>query len=348
MDVINAIDNWISYDFEERSKFVSRLLSKVRLNLLSADALNSILENNVSISKINDCIAILKNVFKNNIGSIKNKLSRYCSQDTFKILLSGGCINHQNGRKISDVTKQIDVKNINNQTTDLLRIKREGHVSVYCRGAVYVFGGFYENKKFQKSVEKYSLTTNKWEIVGEMFDDRRGFDVCRFMNQLLIYGGCDDTLNPFYSCKNFDTKNNKWYEVARMNKAKVFAASTVYEGRIVVSGGCINNDFNVNIKTIEAYDPFANSWSAMPSMIEGRCSHSSVALRNKLFVFGNYCGQNNKRCEVFDSISKNFVMIKRFPSTLTFDLGFAKTFAIGNKLITLGVNSSTSLYQGRV
>ena len=37
-------------------------------------------------------------------------------------------------------------------------------------------------------------------------------------------------------------------------------------------------------------------------------------------------------------------MIKRFPSTLTFDLGFAKTFAIGNKLITLGVNSSTSLY----
>ena len=41
MEVINAIDIWISYDSKERSKFARRLLSKVRLNLLSIDALKN-------------------------------------------------------------------------------------------------------------------------------------------------------------------------------------------------------------------------------------------------------------------------------------------------------------------
>ena len=345
-EVINAINNWISYDFEERIKFASRLLSKVRLNLLSVDALNCILESNVSISKIDDCVAILKNVLKNNKSSLKNKLSRYWSQDMYKIILSGGYKNQTSFSNVSDVTKQIDVKNLNNmKNIDPLKIKRATHRSVYCRAAVYVFGGLDENKQPIKSIEKYSFATNRWYIVGEMFDDRRGFDVCRFMDHLLIFGGCDYTLNPFYSCRNFDTKDNKWYKVARMNKARVFAASTVYEERIVVSGGMINNDFSISLNTVEAYDPFADTWSSMPNMIEGRSYHSSVALRNKLFVFGSLSGQGRRSCEVFDSSCKKFVVIKRFSSTLTFDLkNVANTFSIGSKLITIGDISSTVLY----
>ena len=219
IEVFNAADNWIAHDFEERRKFASRLLAKVRLNLLSVDALNCILESNVSISKIDDCVAILKNVLKNNKSSLKNKLSRYWSQDMYKIILSGGYKNQTSFSNVSDVTKQIDVKNLNNmKNIDPLKIKRATHRSVYCRAAVYVFGGLDENKQPIKSIEKYSFATNRWYIVGEMFDYRRGFDVCRFMDHLLIFGGCDNTLNPFYSCKNFmtvlyyDAEKDEWSE----------------------------------------------------------------------------------------------------------------------------------------
>ena len=346
MEVINAIDFWISYDAEERNEFAGKLLSKVRLNLLSVDALNSVLNSYKTLNDIDDCFAQLTNILKNNKSSSKTKQSRYCSQDMYSFILSGGCINNQNGRKIIDVIKQIDVKNFNNvKYVDTLRIKREGHVSVYCRGAVYVFGGNDEKKQLLKSVAKYSLATSRWDKVGEMFDWRRGFDVCRFMDKFLIFGGCDNYLNPFYSCKIFDTTDNKWYEVAKINKARIKSASTVYEGRIVVSGGCIeNNRFNVT-NTVEAYDPFADTWSSMPNMIEGRFSHCSVSIRNKLYVLGSNDGQGSKKCEVFDFSCKKFVMIKPFPSTFNFDLNYVfNTFSIGNKIITIGNNSSTALY----
>ena len=344
MEVINAIDNWISYDFEKRSKFSSRLLSKVHLNLLSAKALNSILDSELSVSKIDDCVAILTKDFTKNKSSFKNKLSRYCSQNMYNIILSGGFIKKVNVFKVSDVTNKIDIKNFNNvKYMNPIRIKRRNHKSVYCNGEVYVFGGFDVNKQFIKTVDKYSLATNNWEIVGEMFDYRKGFNVCRFIDKVYIFGGCGKSWNPLYSCDIFDTNNNKWYEVAKTNEARINAASTVYEEKIIVSGGW-NNNIDLNLKTVVAYDPLSNTWSSMRNMIKDRCGHSSIAVKNKLFVLGSYDGKGSESCEVFDSNCKNFVMIKRFPSTLTFDLGFAKTFAIGNKLITLGNISSTALY----
>ena len=74
-------------------------------------------------------------------------------------------------------------------------------------------------------------------------------------------------------------------------------------------------------------------------MIEGRYCHSSVAIKNKLFVFWSRDGKGSKSCEIFDSSGKNFVMLKQFPSTLTFDLkNLANTFFVWNKLITIGHN----------
>ena len=342
VEVINAVNNWISYDFEERSKFANRLLSKVRLNLLSIVALNSILESELSISKIDDCVSILTKGFKNNESCFKNKRSRYCTQDMYNLILSGGNIKN----KVSDVTNQFNVKNFNNvKQIDPLRIKRAIHRSVYCRGEVYVFGGFNESHHVVKSVEKYSLATNRWEIIAEMFDDRKGFEVCRFNNKLYVFGGCDKEMNQFLSCKMFNTNNNIWYGIKRMNKARISVASTIYEERIVVSGGMINDGMINIVKTVDAYDPFANSWSSMPNMIKARCNHSSVAVRNKLFVIGSDDWNGSKSCEVFDSSYKKFVMLKKLPSAFTFNLRFvANTFSIGNKLITIGYKSSTALY----
>ena len=141
----------------------------------------------------------------------------------------------------------------------------------------------------------------------------------------------------------FDTNNNKRYEVAKPIKARINAASTVYEEKIIVSGGW-NNNIDLNLKTVVAYDPLSNTWSSMRNMIKDRCGHSSIAVKNKLFVLGSYDGKGSESCEVFDSNCKNFVMIKRFPSTFKFNLSLAETFSIGNKLVTVGNYSSTVLY----
>ena len=85
-----------------------------------------------------------------------------------------------------------------------------------------------------------------------------------------------------------------------MNKRRKAASCTVFEGKIVVSGG-----FSLN--TVESYDFYANKWTYLPSMIEYRSFHASVSMGNKLFVIGGY---EISSCEVFNIVSRKFCSIK--------------------------------------
>ena len=111
-------------------------------------------------------------------------------------------------------------------------------------------------------------------------------------------------------CMEFDTKYNKWSQVARMNEVRSYAASAVFEGKVVVSGG----NFGEIKNTVEAYDRVDNSWTPMPNMIKRRNGHASVGMRNKLFVIGCEDARNRSSCEVFDSNSEKFVALKKPPS----------------------------------
>ena len=154
MEVFNAINNWIRHDLKEKIKFSSKLLSKVRFNLISADALKSISESDEYFSKIDDCVSILTNALKNNKSSVKNKLSRYCTQSMYSIILSGGYINQLNDIIVSNATNEINARNFNNvKYINSLNNERIDHKSVYCKGAVYVFGGYDKNNQLVKYVE---------------------------------------------------------------------------------------------------------------------------------------------------------------------------------------------------
>ena len=80
------------------------------------------------------------------------------------------------------------------------------------------------------------------------------------------------------------------------------ASAAVFEGRIVVSGG-YNDDGRLD--TVEAYDHVADTWTNMPDMTQFRCHHKSVAVKNKLFVIGDY----DKSNEVFDSFTNKFTLV---------------------------------------
>ena len=308
LEVIKSIDSWISYDIEKRSKFASFLISKIRLNLLSDNTINYILNKSLSFSKINGIASIFKHCLKkeNNFHQ-SSYLGRHCSQNNFNIIVAGG-FSCKQVKVVSDI-QQIDGRNLNSiKEISSMKYNRQHHRSVYCRGAIYVFGGFDENKKFVKSIDKYSLVTNKWENVSEMLDYRIFFCVSRFIDQVFIIGGRDDNWRPFNSTLKYDTKVNKWSEVTRMNKARVACSCAIYEGRVVVSGGW--NKQNNGLKTVEAYDYVRDKWSSMPNMIEGRYLHSIVAMKNKLFVLGGCRGRADKvtSCEIFDSESKKFFL----------------------------------------
>ena len=113
-----------------------------------------------------------------------------------------------------------------------------------------------------------------------MYDDRCDFCVCSFIDSIYLIGGF--LREETDTCLEFKTIDKSWKTISKMNQLRSDASCVVFEGRIVVSGGWSNVNFN----TVEAYDPLADTWSPMPSMIERRYRHTSTAMRNKLFIVG--------------------------------------------------------------
>ena len=127
------------------------------------------------------------------------------------------------------------------------------------------------------------------------------------------------------TCLKYRIKNSKWNCIKDLNNARSSAACKVFEGKIVVSGGILDN-WN-DLKSVEAYDHHENKWNYLPDMIYERQRHGAVSMGNKMFVIGGF---NTTSCEVFDSISREFTATKRI-EVVGRDL--LSAVGIGNKIL---------------
>ena len=333
LQVFNAADSWLCHDITERSKHAKDLLSIVRLPLLSIPALKQILDK-VS-SHYHNCDNIIKTILveKQQLHPFScNITSRYCNQNNFNILVCGGF----NGNISNDV-KLFNPNNFNEAfNLPNMNEARKYFGAVCIKDEVYVFGG-----NAGKKVEKYSPDTNTWEYVSEMYDDRSNFSACSLMDSFYVIGGfIKENFNWLNTatCLKFNTKSLKWKEMTRMINERRFSACSVFEGRIVVTGGY----FNGRLNTVEAYDHIGDTWENMPNMINIRFGHISVAVNNKLFIIG---GLSTNNCEVFDSITNNFTLLKQPTLASGFDLyePFG-AITIGSKIMIFKNNSDVKTY----
>ena len=72
LEVFYAANNWISYNIEERSKFLIDALLTVRLPLLSEPALKYLLSKTPKILQTNECKSVIKSVLEKVINFLKN------------------------------------------------------------------------------------------------------------------------------------------------------------------------------------------------------------------------------------------------------------------------------------
>ena len=344
LQIYSAAEAWLSHNVNERGKYSTNVLLKTRFNLLSDHALKFLLSKNSSFHNNVEVVAKMKDVLQNRKLGDGNKSkvvckSRYCDQENdFNIIVCGG-LDYASGKRL----KKALITNTGslNRFKILPELKNNQQCSsiVCIKGEVYVFGGDDANYDRVWPIEKYSPGTGAWENAGDFYDDRTGFGACSLMGNIYIVGGRDRNFSQLASCVEFDTKNRKWREVARMNQARYKVSCTVYNGRIVASGGYGVGD--ELLKSVEAYDHIADEWSYLPNMIEARWCHKSVAVKNKLFILGGETNLANfeKNCEVFDSFSRKFVLLKPLPPYSLDDYSEycnIEVIPIGKKLVVFG------------
>ena len=334
VEVFNAANIWLEHRIEERRWFAKQLLLKVRLTLLSEQALNHLLGFKSTFTGHPECVKTLKENLLCKEKCLPNKLSsyRYCSQNMFSIMTCGGEEQEKRGDTVSEANKVWggDLEKV--EALSPMKKPRREFEAVCLKGEVYVFGGFNDDVNLVKTVEKYSPPTNTWTEIAETTDSRKEFCACAFMDKVFFFGGScgNDVTN---SCLQFDTKqvnckDNIWKEIAVMKEARYLAACAVFQGNIIVSGGLKNLNFYNSLRTVESYDVFADKWSSMPRMIRSRYYHKLSVVKDKLFVIGQ---GSDKNFEVFDNIGKQFVVLE---SSLYIQW-LNKSIAIGNKIIII-------------
>ena len=192
VEVLNAAENWLNFEYVKRSKFAKDLLLRVRLPLLSDHAMENVLRKSYNtrqssvFQKNEECNVLAKKILNDKENfyaeeSTDNYITRYCSQNNYNILICPG-----RDTKYRHNIVQVDGENpeIVQNLTELpkgdafwvFNVKSE----IY--SLIYTFGN---NKVF---VHKYSTVTNKWENLN-LSCEHDSFSECVFMDNIFIIRG---------------------------------------------------------------------------------------------------------------------------------------------------------------
>ena len=77
------------------------------------------------------------------------------------------------------------------------------------------------------------------------------------MKNMFIIGGSYKCDKMFNTCLKYDVKQKKWSSIANTNEGRESVAGTVFDGKLVISGGyysrhvCFSYEY---LKSVEAYD----------------------------------------------------------------------------------------------
>lgn len=325
LEVFNAADAWIGHSLGERSRHAEKLMLKTRFPLLSRHALKLALQRKTSSFRANDeCLSTINKILEEEEGffrdsSRRNFAVRYCEQTMFNVLVYGG---------ESDSGWNNDVYELKGKNFEKCKHLNKLPIRPYAKAAVvkdavYFFGGSI------CTVGKYSLTSGKFENL-EVDGDRFGVcrHVCALMDKVYIIGG-PRKKSKVAHFSEFDADARTLKRVAGMNEFRRSLSCAVFRGKVVVCGGNRGMQF---LNTVEAYDAALDEWTYMPSMVERRNGHASVAVRDKLFVV---CWWS---FEVFDHASNKFTLIRSNKHTLRGVTN--QMFSIGGKLGVLQLHEN--------
>ena len=345
LEVLYSAVIWLNHNVKERTKFVTKVLLKVRLPLISDHTLKYLFSKTSSFSSTDDRVAMLNEILQLKKNMYTNKsnnyyTNRYYSQKKFCTFVCGGLLynNNLSKKKLNRKTYKIEMNSLKcREVIAPMKVKRMSSHAFCIKGEVYVCGGKDNHYQIIRSIEKYSPATNTWKRVAETLNARFFFCSCSFATKIFIIGGCARRRDLEDNCVTFDTRNKKWRQIAPLNEGGKYAACSVFGGKVVVSGGWNNaSRWDDPLKSVEVYDHVADEWSYMPDMNEGRSSHKSVAIQNKLFVIGGTHGTAFlNSIEVFDCTCKKFAFLKPFPDVRRFVVP-KQAFAFGSEIIVYG------------
>jgi MYXO-CTERM domain-containing protein len=126
--------------------------------------------------------------------------------------------------------------------------------------------------------------TNKWAATGSLGETRYDFGGATLPDgNVLVAGGYEIVKSgPTAGAELYDSKKLSWAKAGSLATARSELTLTALPGGLAVASGGVVRDgqkaITTYLKSVEVYDPGANTWSALPDMKQARYGHTATAL----------------------------------------------------------------------
>ncbi|KAG8194967.1 hypothetical protein JTE90_021427 [Oedothorax gibbosus] len=181
---------------------------------------------------------------------------------------------------------------------DTMSFPRLHNFTVSLDDRIFAVGGGTDRDEMTSIVECYDPDTDTWELRSPMVPTIL-LQVAAFNGRLFAIGEDVPTLNnaPEMFAQVYDPSENSWTSISAPNVYRQQFASAVYQDHLYVIGGQ-NEHYYEYLKSVEAYDPHADTWICMPSLPFAYVMPKAVVLNQKLIVFENiYKSRSHGVCD---------------------------------------------------
>ena len=243
-------------------------------------------------------------------------------------------------------------------------VKAHGYQLSAYGNYIYAFGGFAyssEHKPTWKSldqIDRYDITSNKWETIGKMFSPRSSNVAVQIQGKVYLAGGWDSTpkfANDYEgkfseAIEVFDLKTEKM-EVANLKLPSPLRRALTgieHDGKIILVGGLGQGASHFELlNNVTAINPVDGTTQEMSPLPFPTFAPAAEILNNHLYVFGGMFKTGEMNYEYVSHIYGLDLLLSTWNHTgrcLNETKGFSQVFKLDDK--TLGVLGGHRYFEG--
>ncbi|XP_035518191.1 kelch-like protein 10 [Morone saxatilis] len=290
--VFEAVLGWINHLPEQRRLYISVLLRKVRLGLMTPSYLQNNVVDNAVIKDCVECTSIINDAvtacmdFRAS-GRSKSVYSNLLTRPRLPsvILLVTGSVD---ARCAPNCMEAYDARADSWVTVNTEQIWRTHHGAAVLNNVVYLIGGC-SHEVYFRTVQKFDLVTRTWHQVAPMYSHRCYISVAVLNGCIYAIGGFNG--HTYYkTVECYKPETDQWNMIAPMTTKRCGASATTLNGKVYVCGGFNGRH---SLSTAECYDPNTNQWTMIAPMRSCRSGLGVAAYRGRIYAVGGTIGNNS-------------------------------------------------------
>ncbi|XP_076009803.1 kelch-like protein 10 [Genypterus blacodes] len=288
--VFEAILRWINHSPEERKTYISQILPKVRLALMTPDYFITNVRDNKMVRcniECQDTVKTAETLLNDGIVSslgIYHPLARPRLPSSILFAIGGWIKNDVALANIAIEAYDICTDRWVN-VTNTEEARRSNHGAVFLNGSVYCVGGHYGVEPLS-SVHRFDLATHTWHQVASMKTRRCCVSIATLNGRIYAIGGYD-IQSRLSTADCYDPETNQWRSIAPMHDRRSQASCTTFQGKVYICGGYSGTEF---LSSAENYCPETNQWTLIAPMSTSRCGLGVVAFEEQIYAVGGNSG----------------------------------------------------------